>query len=199
MTTHLSAPVRLLAAVLVLSLPSLARAEGGTISGKVDVQPAKYVEDTVVYLKAVPGTYAPQKHAMDQKGMKFIPRIMVITQGDTVRFLNSDTVAHNVYSPDGESYNLGNFNKNEEASYTYKKAGVYAQLCSIHPEMLAYVFVNQNPYAAAVDAKGNYTIKDVPPGTWQLAVWNANKLKAPDVTVTVVAGKAVVQNLSVKR
>jgi plastocyanin len=183
----------------MLSLPSVARAEGGTISGKVDVQPAKYLEDTVVYLKSVPGTYPPQKHAMDQKGMKFIPRLMVITQGDSVRFLNSDSVAHNVYSPDGESYNLGNFNKNEEASYTFKKAGVYTQLCSIHPEMLAYVFVGQNPYAAAVDAKGNYTIKDVPPGTWQLAVWNANKLKAPDVTVTVAAGKTVVQNLSVKR
>lgn len=197
--TRSSAPARLLAAVLLLFLPSVVLAQGGTISGKVDVQPAKYLEDTVVYLKSVPGNYAPKKLAMDQKGMKFIPRVMTITQGDTVRFLNSDSVAHNVYSPDGESYNLGSFAKGEEASYTFKKTGVYAQLCSIHPEMLAYIFVGQNPYAAAVDAKGNYSIKDVPPGTWQLAVWNANKLKAPDESVTVVAGKTVVQNLSVKR
>jgi len=197
--THPTVPTRLLIAVLMLLLPSAARAEGGTITGKVDVQPAKYLEDTVVYLKSVPGTYAAKKLAMDQKGMKFIPRVMTITQGDTVRFLNSDSVAHNVYSPDGESYNLGSFGKGEEASYTFKKTGVYVQLCSIHPEMLAYIFVGQNPYAAAVDARGNYTIKDVPAGTWQLAVWNANKLKAPDESVTVVAGKTVVQNLSVKR
>jgi plastocyanin len=187
----------LLLAALVL--PGAVRADGGTISGKVDATPAKYLEDTVVYLKAVPGTYAPRKHAMDQKGMKFIPRVMTITQGDSVRFLNNDNVAHNVYSPDGEGYNLGSFKQNEDASYTFKKAGVYTQLCSIHPEMLAYVFVGQNPYASAVDAKGRYAIKDVPPGTWQLAVWNASKLKAPEKSVTVAAGKTVEENLSIKR
>lgn len=195
----LSAPARVLAAVVLFSLPSMALAEGGTITGKVDVTPAKYLEDTVVYLKAVPGTYAPKTLAMDQKGMKFIPRVMALTQGDTVKFLNNDGVAHNVYTPDGEGYNLGSFGKGESASYTFKKTGVYTQLCSLHPEMLAYIFVGQNPYSAAVDAKGNYTIKDVPPGTWQLAVWNANKLKAAEETVTVSAGKSVVQNLTVKR
>jgi plastocyanin len=194
-----SAATRLLAAAVMFSLPSMTRAEGSTITGKVDVTPAKYLEDTVVYLKAVPGTYAPKTLAMDQKGMKFIPRVMALTQGDTVKFLNSDAVAHNVYTPDGEGYNLGTFAKGGSASYTFKKTGVYTQLCSLHPEMLAYIFVGQNPYSAAVDAKGNYTIKDVPPGTWQLAVWNANKLHAADETVTVTAGKTVVQNLAVKR
>ena len=193
------APANLLAALLTLIAPAVAHAEGGTISGRVDVQPAKYLQDTVVYLKSVPGTYPPKKFAMDQKGMKFIPRVMTVTQGDTVRFLNSDSVPHNVYSPDGESYNLGSFAKGQEASYTFKKPGPYTQLCSIHPEMIAYIFVSQNPFAAPVDAKGNYTLKDVPPGTWQLAVWNANKLKAPEEMVTVVAGKTVVQNLTVKR
>ena len=183
-----------------LTLAGPARAEGGgSITGKVDATPAKYVEDTIVYLKAVPGTYEPKNHSMDQKGMTFIPRILSVTVGDSVKFLNHDSVAHNVYSPDGESYNLGTFKPNEDASYTFKKAGVYTQLCSIHPEMLAYIFVGQNPYASAVDAKGNYSIADVPPGTWQLVVWNANKLKAPEKTVTVTAGKAVVQDMSIKR
>jgi plastocyanin len=198
-TTSVSTTARLFATALALCVASVARADGGTISGKVDVQPAKYLEDTVVYLKSVPGTYAPKSYAMDQKGMKFIPRILVVTQGDTVKFLNHDNVPHNVYSPDGEGYNLGNFKQNEDASYTFKKSGVYTQLCSIHPEMLAYVFVGQNPYASAVDTKGNYTLKGVPPGSWQLLVWNANKLKAADKTVTVAAGQTVVENLSVKR
>ena len=189
---------RLLAAVLGLvnSLPALA--EGGTISGKVDATPAKYLEETIVYLKSVPGTYKPHKVSMDQRGMKFIPHILVATQGDSVKFLNNDNVAHNVYSPDGEGYNLGTFKQNEDASYTYGKVGVYAQLCSIHPEMLAYVFVGQNPYAAVVGAGGKYAIKDVPPGTYQLAVWNP-KLKAPEKSVTVTAGKTVEENLSIKR
>ncbi len=174
-------------------------AEGGTISGKVDATPPKYLADTVVYLKSVPGTYPPKTVSMDQKGLKFVPTIIAITQGDTVKFLNHDTVAHNVYSPDGEAYNLGTFKPDQEASYTFKKAGAYSQLCSIHPEMLGYIFVGQNPYSAVVDAKGEYVIKDVPPGTYQLAVWNADKLKAPEKSVTVAAGKTDQENISVKR
>jgi plastocyanin len=177
---------------------SAARAEGGTIAGKVEVTPAKYLEDTVVYLKSVPGTYPPKAHAMDQQGMKFVPHILVVTQGDAVKFLNHDNVAHNVYSPDNEGYNLGSFKQNEDRSYTFQKAGVYSQLCSIHPEMLGYVFVGQNPYAAAVDKKGGYVIKNVPPGSYQLAVWNA-KLKGPEKAVAVTAGKTVEENLAVKR
>ncbi len=195
-------PHKLLAtsmAAASLLVSGLARAEGGTISGKVDATPAKYLADTVVYLKSVPGTYPPKTISMDQKGLKFVPIMLAITQGDTVKFLNHDTVAHNVYSPDGEAYNLGTFKPEQEASYTFKKAGTYSQLCSIHPEMLGYVFVGQNPYSAVVDAKGDYVLKDVPPGTYQLAVWNADKLKAPDKSVTVAAGKAQQENISIKR
>jgi len=177
---------------------SAARAEGGTIAGKVEVTPAKYLEDTVVYLKSVPGTYKPRAHEMDQQGMKFIPHILVVTQGDSVKFLNHDNVAHNVYSPDAEGYNLGSFKQNEDRSYTFQKAGVYSQLCSIHPEMLGYIFVGQNPYAAAVDKKGGYVIKNVPPGSYQLAVWNS-KLKGPEKAVVVTAGKTVEENITVKR
>lgn len=176
-----------------------ARAEGGTISGKVEATPAKYLPDTVVYLKSVPGTYPPKTHTLDQKGLQFAPKVLAITEGDTVKFLNHDTVAHNVYTPDNEAYNLGTFKPGQDASYTFKKPGTYTQLCSIHPEMLAYVFVGQNPYSAVVDAKGEYAIKDVPPGTYQLAVWNADKLKAPEKSVTVAAGKTEQENISIKR
>ncbi len=192
-------PLRRAAAALACALALPALADGGTITGKVAATPAKYLAETVVYLKSVPGTWAPHKVSMDQRGMKFIPRVLTITQGDTVDFLNNDHVAHNVYSPDGEGYNLGTFKQNEDASYTYKKPGVYTQLCSIHPEMLAYVFVGQNPYASTVDASGHYAIQGVPPGTYQLAVWNGSKLKTADRTVTVTTGKPSEVNLTIQR
>jgi plastocyanin len=189
--------IRMTAAALLCAAAFRAQAEGGTVIGKVDATPSKYLPDTVVYLKTVPGTYAPRTVSMDQKAMTFVPHVLIVTQGDTVKFLNHDNIAHNVYSPDGEGYNLGSFKQNQEASYTFKKQGVYTQLCSLHPEMLAYVFVGQNPYAAAVSADGRYEIKGMPPGTYQLAVWNP-KLKAADQSVTVGAEKTEV-NLSIKR
>ena len=190
--------LRTIAAVLALAAAAPAAAEGGTVAGKVDATPAKYAGETVVYLKGVKGAWPAARRQIDQKGMKFIPHVIAVKKGDTVGFLNHDGVAHNVYSPDGEGFNLGSFKQNEERPYTFAKEGPYSILCSIHPEMLAYVFVAPGPHAAAVDAAGKFTLKDVPPGTYQLAVWNSH-LKSPDRSVTVEAGKTVHVELSVKR
>ena len=190
--------VRSVVVALVAGAALPALAQNGTITGKVEATPPKYLAETVVYVKQAPGTFAPKSEAMDQKGLAFVPHVLVITKGDTVKFLNHDNVAHNVYSPDVDPFNLGTFKQNEERTHTFAKEGPYSLLCSIHPEMLGYVFVNQNPYAAAVDAKGNFTIKDVPPGTYKLEVWNSH-LKAPEKSVTVAAGKPVTKSFSLKR
>jgi plastocyanin len=187
-----------LAAVAALALAAPAAAQTGTISGKVDATPAKFLEETVVYVKDAKPTGGPKTVDMDQKALKFNPKVLVVAKGDTVKFLNHDTVAHNVYSPDGEAYNLGTFKPSEDRTHTFDQEGAYTQLCSIHPEMLAFIFVAPSRLAAAVDAKGHYVIKDVPPGAHKLAIWNSH-LKAPDKPVTVEAGKTATVDFSLKR
>ena len=187
-----------LAALAVAVLAPAAQAAGGTIAGKVESTPPKYLAETVVYLKEVPGPFKARTLDMDQKSMKFIPHVLTITAGDTVHFLNHDGVDHNVYSPDGDAYNLGMIKANASGDHVFAKPGAYTQLCSVHPEMLAYVWVGQNPYAAAVDDKGKFKIENVPPGTYKLSVWNP-KLKAADQPITVEAGKAAEATFSIKR
>ena len=182
MTRHIAAAAPLLLCALS------AHAAGGAIAGKVTATPEKYLKDTIVYVKEAPGPSTPRTHTMDQKGMEFRPHILLAATGDTVKFLNSDGVDHNVYTPDGEAYNLGMFPKGQSREHKFDKPGVYTQLCSVHPEMLAYIFVGQNPHAAVVTKDGSFKIENVPPGTYQLSVWNP-KLKAEDASVTVEAGK----------
>ena len=70
----------------------------GTIHGKV----SGVNGESVVYVEAIAGkTFpAPEKHVtIDQKGLMFVPHIVVVQQGATVDFLNSDSVAHNVFWP----------------------------------------------------------------------------------------------------
>jgi plastocyanin len=189
---------RLAVAAVVVAVAPAALAEGGTVSGAVDAQPARYLDETVVYLKDVPGTRPPARLEMDQKGMKFVPLVLAVAAGDTVDFLNHDGEDHNVYSPDQEAFNLGTFKAGDKRSYTFETPGVYRIRCSIHPEMLGYVFVGQNRYAAVVDRKGRFTIRDVPPGTYPLAVWNST-LKGPEKAVTVVAGKTVEETVPLRR
>lgn len=174
------------AGALLLSLPSLALAEG--ISGMVEANPAKFLEDTVVFVKDAPANHTPKTAVMDQHGLRFNPHVLTVTVGDTVKWTNLDTVGHNVISPDGGGYNLGTFGPHEERTRTFTKPGTYTQLCAVHPEMLCFIFVGSNPYSATVGADGRFTLPDLPPGTYHVSVWNPH-LKAADQTITVAPGQ----------
>jgi plastocyanin len=190
--------LRLLVAVLLVTLAAGASADGGTLTGTVEATPAKYLDETVVYLKNGPPAGKPRTLAMDQRAMTFVPKVLVVATGDTVKFLNHDNVVHNVYSPDGEGFNLGSFKQDEERTYLFAQPGAYTQLCSIHPEMLGFIYVAPSPFAAAVDKKGKFSIAGIPPGTYTLAVWNSH-LKGAEKVVTIAAGQTVTERLSVKR
>jgi plastocyanin len=166
----------------------------GTIAGKVDAK-KKYRKNTVVYIEKVAGTHkAPSKSVrMDQKGQKFRPFVLPVVTGSTVKFLNSDNTGHNVFSPDGEKYDLGSWNKGESREYSFKKEGVYTQLCKMHPSMIGYIVVLQNPYYAVTKKSGEFEIKNVPPGDYTVKVWNERK-KAKPVKVTVKAGETTELN-----
>jgi len=186
------------ALLATIAVPMASWGAGGTVAGKVESTPAKYLEETVVFIKDAKGPAAPKTESMDQKGMKFLPHVIAITEGDTVEFLNHDGVDHNVFSPDGETYNLGMIKNGAKGNFTFKKAGAYSQLCSVHPEMLGYIYVSPSPFHASVDAKGNFKIEHVPAGTYTLSVWNSH-LKGADQSITVTDGKSTDVTLAVKR
>lgn len=179
------------------ALGSAAYADG-KITGTVDAKPSKFLKDTIVYVKSVPGVkLAARTIEIDQKGMEFSPHIVLAAVGDTVQFQNHDKVDHNVMSSDG-GYDLGTWGGGQERDRVFKTEGVFAQVCKIHPEMLAYVFVGQNRFASTVDEKGNFTITGVPPGTYELVVWNP-KLKAASRKVTVADNGAATATFSLAR
>jgi len=159
----------------------------GTITGRVQATPAKYLAETVIYLRTAPAGSAARKFQMDQRKLKFDPHVLAISVGDTVEFTNHDTVMHEVHCMDGAPYFLGVVNGNQSLQHKFEHAGVYGQLCAIHPEMLAMVFVGENPYESVVESDGRFTIHDVPPGTYTVAAWNS-QLKAADQSVTVAEG-----------
>jgi plastocyanin len=172
------AAVATLVATTLAGTPT-ALAAGGTVTGTVKIKGA--AQPAVVYVEAAQGTFtAPAAHVkMDQQGMTFIPYLLPVLVGTTVDFANNDNVSHNVFSPDGEGYNLGTWPKGESKSYTFKKTGIYTQLCSIHPEMEAFVVVLQNPYFAVADKDGSFKITDLPDGHYVLKVFS-KKLKKAD-------------------
>jgi plastocyanin len=163
-------------AVLAATLALVAFASAGDISGKVTgVKGA-----SVVYVNAIAGkTFpAPEKHpVIDQKGLVFQPHITVVQAGTTVDFLNSDSVAHNVFWPaiSGNkklTHNLGTWPQGQKKSFKFDAAGVVPLLCNVHPEMAGYIVITPTPYAAETDASGNYKIANVPDGQYTVTAWH---------------------------
>ncbi|MFZ5475911.1 MAG: carboxypeptidase regulatory-like domain-containing protein [Myxococcota bacterium] len=177
------------AALALASLPASAGEATGKVVGTVDVAVAKHKANTVVYVKAGDKGPATKKTAtMDQNGLVFVPRVLPVQVGWTVDFTNSDPVGHNVFTMDGEKYDLGTWPKGEKRSYTFQKAGAYRQLCKVHDDMIATVLVLDTARFAVSDKEGRFAL-DLPPGQYTLGVWH-EKLGAADVPVTVVAGQS---------
>ncbi len=190
---------RTLTCVSILILAGSMLASAGSISGKV----SGVKGSAVVYVDTISGkTFpAPEKHfLMDQKGLMFQPHILVVPQGATVDFLNSDSVAHNVFWPSvgGDKkagHNLGTWPKGEKKSWKFDHAGAAPLFCNVHPEMSGVVVVSPTPYFAETDKSGNYKIENVPDGQYTVVAWGEG-LKESKKPVTVKGDTAADFTLS---
>ena len=188
-------------AVFLVAIPGFA----GDIKGKVSVQGLKSAANIAVYVEAVPEKKfeAPSQHVVvDQKKMEFIPRVVVVLQGTTVDFTNSDPVGHNVYWPSISgnkklTHNLGTWPKGEKKSFQFNDLGVAPLLCNVHPEMSGYVVVVATPYFAVTDNDGNYEIKNVPAGKYTLKTWSEDG--KPTTQSVDVSGSGATADLTVKK
>lgn len=197
-------------AVKAAMLTGLALAVAGAgkaneIKGKVSVQGIKSAENIAVYVDAIPEQKfpAPQEHVViDQRKMAFIPHVVVVHQGTTVDFLNSDSVGHNVYWPSISgnkklSHNLGTWPKGEKKPFQFNDVGVASLLCNVHPEMSGYVVVVPTPYFAVTDKDGNFEIKNIPAGKYTLKTWSEDG--KPTTQAVDVSGATATVELTVKK
>ena len=161
----------------------------GSIKGKV----SGVSGPSAVWVETIPGkTFPPSDKTavMDQKGLTFQPHILVVQVGTTVEFLNSDNVAHNVFWPavSGNKklgHNMGTWPKGEKKPFKFDQPGVAPMLCNVHPEMSGYIVVVPTPYFAETNASGEFTIADVPNGSYTVTAWHEGaKNQSKPVTVS---------------
>ena len=125
-----------------------------------------------------------------QKDASFAPQFLVIAAGETVVMPNDDVIFHNVfsYSPPND-FDLGLYPRGESRAKTFQYPGVVRIYCSIHESMNATIFVAPSIWHAVVGAKGDYAIRDVPPGRYRLRTWN-RRLPPASQLVEIGSGPA---------
>src|SRR5689334_4111696 len=155
---------------LALSLPLFA----GTIDVRVVDPHGSIVRDAVVY--AVPeGRTLPlarKTAVMDQKNRMFIPHVLPIQTGTSVRFPNSDDIRHHVYSfSPAKPFQLPLYKGTPANPILFDRAGIVTLGCNIHDQMSAYIVVVDTPFFEKTGADGKATLKDVDAGRYSVRAW----------------------------
>ena len=77
-----------------------------------------------------------------QQGRVFGPENVTIKKGETLTFVNDDTVPHNIISTSkGNEFNLGSQPPGTSTDVTFKETGDVQVICAIHPRMKLMVKV----------------------------------------------------------
>ncbi len=186
------------AVLLIMSVSSVFTAEQSTgiIKGSVTIG-GRSTGDAVVSIEGLPrqtikASAANQaKAVIDQKELKFIPRVIAVVIGKTVDFPNNDKTFHNVFSnSEAKKFDLGLYPSGQSRNVNFDKPGVVKILCNVHPNMEAYVVVKEHPFFSVADARGNYTIKGAPVGKYRIEVWHP-EYGVKSVPVELVRGDEV--------
>ena len=112
-------------------------------------------------------------HIIDMEDKTYLPRYSTIHAGDQVVFVNKDKIQHNVFSSSGNNaFDLGTYGAGLKRAVTLEEPGIVKIYCNIHPEMATFVAVGDQKLSVRTDDAGRYTISDVLPGLYEIAIWN---------------------------
>jgi plastocyanin len=127
MPTALETTVRKSLLLPVLAAASLAAGCGATAYGASADAPAAHA----------PAAHAAAAGAANVKitNFAFKPGTIHVKPGQTIHFVNRDSVAHTVTATKGAKFDSGNLKPGKSFSVKVGKAGTIHYVCLIHPDM----------------------------------------------------------------
>ena len=137
---------------------------------------------------------------LDQRGCWFRPRVLGIQTNQTLEVINSDPVTHNIHpmAEINREWNHSQGPGDDPLHRHFIKPEVMIKVkCNIHSWMRAFLGVVDNPYFAVSKDDGTFEIKNLPPGTYTVAVWQEN-LGTQEQQVTVSPHTNAVTNFTFK-
>ncbi len=165
--------------LLLLSAASTAAAQGGArVTGRVTMQekggkPSSDLAAAVISLEGAGAPAPPITVDIAISDKEYVPRVVVVPVGSTVRFTNRDPFDHNVFSAsDSNAFDLGQYGRGEARSQLFSHAGVVRVFCNVHPRMVAFVDVMSTRTYTQPASDGSFVIADVTPGLYTLRVWH---------------------------
>jgi plastocyanin len=163
------------------------------------VDPSGGIANAVVIVKGAKGDLKPGEVKFDQKGCDYVPHVLAFPAGSTVDIVNSDGILHNIhtYSTKNPSFNMAQPKFKKVIQQKVDQPEVIRVTCDAHGWMHGWWVAVDTPYFAVTDDKGNYSIAGVPPGSYDIEVWQ-EKLGTSTQKVDVKDGATATTNFSMK-
>jgi hypothetical protein len=129
----------------------------------------------------------PATLALDQRGCRYRPRVQAAPVGSTLEVTNGDPILHSVHGWAGHvtRFDIVTPEPGVRIPTRLDRAGLIQVRCDVHSWMLAFVMVTEGP-AAVSGLDGEFTIRDLPPGTYSVTAWH-ERLGEKVTQVTVPA------------
>jgi hypothetical protein len=166
------------------------------------VDSAGGLANVIVYLKDItkgkPGPSEPLK--LVNEHCMFSPRVQGAMVGEQITISSDDPILHNTHPQNAETnatiYNIALPFKGFSVTKPLPANPELIKIkCDAHEWMHAWIMELDHPYYATTGSDGHFIIKDVPPGSYTLAVWHeaAGEKSEP---VVVATGKTTKSNIT---
>jgi hypothetical protein len=149
------------------------------------------IKNVVVFIEEIKAgkSIPPDAVTVTNRNCVFAPHIAVGFKGNKFVMRNDDPVLHtfdvHVSLSGRELYHLSFHEKSSSVTKTLTKSGLLEISCYIHPWQHSYVYIFDHPYATVTNEKGEFVIKDVPPGVYTVEAWHEalGKLRLENVKI----------------
>lgn len=158
---------------------AVCKASGPIFAEEVVVNHGK-LQNVFVYVKSgLPDnvSFPPQagEVTLDQKGCKYVPHVLGIHTGASLKIASSDQTNHNIHPmpKNNREWNDTIFPSADPLARRFTKPEVMIPVkCGLHAWMRAYIGVLDHPFFAVSDANGQFTLKGLPPGEYEVEAWH---------------------------
>jgi len=150
---------------IALALPAaVIPGQAATFTGVASTPGVVWITADVPPLVAVPEIRQTMK--------TFVPALLVIPAGTTVRFPNDDGFYHSVYSDSPSNpFDLGLYDTGPGKSVVFENAGIVGLRCHVHGSMHATIVVVDGPFVVTTHPNERYRIDGIPAGPRVLHEW----------------------------
>ena len=133
--------------------------------------------NVLVYVKDAPAGPVPSTPALlNQKGCQYIPHVTAVQVGQAINIRNSDATLHNVHAmPEvNKQFNEGQPVQGMTSTKKFDRVEMkpFRVKCDVHGWMKSYMAVLPHSYHGVSGMNGNFTIGNLPPGSYTLVAWH---------------------------